>query len=76
MNKHAQNLRAVLTILPAAALRAVHRNTILAAANEIDRLDAIVTKPKIVGCTRIDGGADCNFNECEQCSSAIMERKS
>lgn len=53
MNKHAQNLRAMLTLLPP-AVDNVYRDKIYEAAVEIDRLDADATRYKWLRARNLD----------------------
>lgn len=74
MNKHAQNLRAMLALLPVEVCH-VYRDTIYDAAAEIDRLDAELAKhaplPPQIGCSRVDSGADCLASSCDNCANII-----
>lgn len=76
MNKHAQNLRAVLALLPSIVCH-THRDVIYDAAAEIDRLDCELAKHpakrRQIGCVRVDGGADCLASSCDNCANVILE---
>lgn len=76
MNKHAQNLRAVLALLPKEVCH-TYRDLIYDAAAEIDRLDCELAKHpakrRQIGCVGIDGCADCLASSCDNCANVILE---